>query len=86
MIAVDEEGADGLSALAAERTLQMGSMGARGVHTVWCSNRADLIVGAKYAESLVLLDLPSAQRKQRDESVSTGESLASQVTLQLQAL
>ena len=58
-------------------------MGTRHVHTVWCSVRAELssrslgegfsLSCVKYAEPWVLLGLPSARRKQRDETIEVGE-------------
>ena len=79
LIAVDEESADGLSALVG--AVRLGTIGRRHVHTMRCSNRADLssrslggfsLWCAQYGESLVLLDAPPARRK-RDESITAGE-------------
>ena len=61
-----------------------GHMETRRVHTVWCPNLAELssrslenfltiVCEVKHAEPLVLLDVPSAHRKQREESIATDE-------------
>ena len=79
LLTADEESADGLSALAGVRELydwgpwEHGTFtqcGVQIVHSLWVGFSLSCV---KYAEKLVLLDLPSSRRTQRGESLTAGE-------------
>ena len=79
LIDVDEESADvvGVRELYDWGPREHGTFTQCGVQTVQSCHqgrwRGFSLSCAKYAESLILLDLPSARRKQRDESITAGE-------------
>ena len=70
LMVVDEEGTDGLSAVAGVRDLHAWRPWK---HRTFTQCAVQIVQSCRQGETLVLLDLPSVRRKHRDESTTAGE-------------